>query len=151
MRRVAVGLGLLALLAPSAAAQFQVTASRDLVFGWVIPGIDKSIAANDPVRSATFEIQATVGDRVGVRFTLPNHLINAAGQKLKANFANGDALALETGSGAVPVAFNPSSQRNFTLTTGNRLLLFLGGTAQPRKNQQPGVYRNTVTLTVTIM
>jgi hypothetical protein len=39
----------------------------------------------------------------------------------------------------------------YTMTYGNRLLIFLGGQVLPAGNQATGAYSNTVTLTVTII
>lgn len=139
------------ILPASLRAQLQVTGVRNLAFGPVIQGVPNTVAANEAVRSGEFEVIATLGNRLRVRFTLPNRLNGPAGATLNLSFSNSDGLALETGPGATPQTFNPHGNRTFTLVTGNRLLLFLGGQVSPTANQTTGAYTNTVTLTVTII
>lgn len=141
----------LLLSARGLSAQLQVTGVRNLAFGPVIQGIPNTVAASEAVRSGEFEVIATLGNRLRVRFTLPNRLNGPAGATLNLSFSNSDGLALETGPGATPQTFNPHGNRTFTLVTGNRLLLFLGGRVSPTANQTTGSYTNTVTLTVTII
>lgn len=128
-----------------------MNATRDLVFGLVIPGVNRRVAPDDPVRSGVFDVLATLGARLRIRFNLPTRLNGPGGARMPVRFGNGDAIALETGPGATPQVFNPRRRRTIRLRTGNRLLLYLGGQVRPSRNQRSGLYRNTVLLTVTVL
>ena len=134
-----------------ARAQLLATGIRNLAFGAVIPGVTSTVAPSDPVRSGQYEIQAPLGTRLRLDFTLPTQLTGPSGATMPINFQNNDALLIETGPGAVSQNQNPKSMKPYTMTYGNRLLLFLGGAVTPAANQATGSYANTVSLTVTIM
>jgi hypothetical protein len=134
-----------------ARAQLLATGIRNLAFGAVIPGVMTTVAPSDPVNSGEYEIQASLGTRLRLDFTLPTQLTGPSGATMPINFQNNDALLIETGPGAVSQNQNPKSMKPYTMTYGNRLLLFLGGAVTPAANQATGSYANTVSLTVTIM
>jgi len=134
-----------------ARAQLLATGIRNLSFGLVIPGVMTTVAPSDPVRSGQYEIQAALGTRLRLDFTLPTQLTGPSGASMPLNFQNNDALLIETGPGAVSQNQNPKSMKPYTMLYGNRLLLFLGGSVTPAANQATGAYANTVSLTVTII
>lgn len=143
--------GIILLCWPSQArAQLLVLGVRNLAFGAVIPGVTTTVAPSDPVKSGQFEVQAPLGTRLRLDFILPTQL-TSSGATMPINFQNNDALLVETGAGSVPQNQNPKSMKPYTMTYGNRLLIFLGGQVLPAGNQATGAYANTVTLTVTII
>jgi hypothetical protein len=151
--RVAFTAGLILSLvaARPLAAQFSVVGTRDLAFGSVIPGVTTLVGPMDPVRSGVFDITANQGTRLRLDFTLPTRLVSGGGAQLTINFANGDAILLETGPGSIPNSQNPKSMKPYTMTNGNRVLLYLGGNVTPTGTQATGVYTASVMLTVTIL
>ena len=149
--KLLAGLALCLAVARPAAAQFSAAGTRDLAFGGVIPGVVSVVSPLDPVKSGTFEIMANLGTRLRLDFTLPTRLVSAGGAQMTVNFANGDAILLETAPGSVPNTQNPKSMKPYTMTNGNRLILYLGGNVSPTGGQATGVYTASVLLTVTIL
>src|SRR5262245_51737566 len=123
MRR-GVLLLLAVLLAPwaRASAQLQVTGTRNLNFGALIPGVVRTIAPTDPVSSGLYDITVPNGTRLRLDFTLPTQLVGPGGAVIPLTFQNNDALLIETGPGAVPQNQNPKSMKPYTMLYGNRLL-----------------------------
>ena len=153
LSRVAVTAGLILWLAPAQplSAQFSVVGTRDLAFGAVIPGVTMLVAPMDPVRAGVFDITANLGTRLRLDFALPTRLVSPGGAQMTVNFANGDAILLETGPGGVPNTQNPKSMKPYTMTRGNRLMIYLGGNVTPTGSQAIGVYTASILLTVTIL
>jgi hypothetical protein len=138
-------------LATPASGQFSAVGTRDLAFGAVIPGVTAVVSPMDPVKSGVFEITANQGTRLRLDFTLPNRLVSAGGNQMNLNFSNGDAILLEAAPGSTPNSQNPKSMKPFTMTQGNRLLIYLGGNVSPTGGQPIGVYTASVMLTVIIL
>ena len=149
--KILAGLVLLLGMTTPAAAQFSAVGTRDLAFGAVIPGVITTVAPTDPVKSGVYTITANLGTRLRLDFTLPTRLVNAGGAQMTINFANGDAILLETAPGSVPNNQNPKSMKPYTMMYGNQLKLYLGGNVSPIGGQATGVYTATVMLTVTII
>lgn len=149
-RRILGVLALHASLTTIASAQLSVVGVRDLAFGNVVRGIPASVAPSDPVRSGRWDVTATLGARVQVRFTLPNRLNGPAGATMPISFANNDAIAIGNSPLSNPVTFNPKATMNFQLVTSNRFFVMLGGTVSPTATQTAGPYTNTVVMTVTV-
>lgn len=145
------GLLLSLVVAVPAAAQFSVVGTRDLAFGAVIPGVTMAVSPMDPVKSGIFDITASQGTRLRLDFTLPTRLIGPGGAQMTINFANGDLILLETAPGSTPSGHNPKSMKPYTMTRGNRLMVYLGGNVAPTGGQATGVYTASVMLTVTIL
>jgi hypothetical protein len=150
-RSLAAGIVLCLLSAGQLAAQLSAVGTRDLEFGTVIPGVVSTVAPTDPVKSGLFDITAPLGTRLRLDFILPANLIGPAGAPMTLNFANGDAILLETGPGSAPNNQNPKSMKPYTMKYGNRLLIYLGGNVAPTGNQSTGAYSATVVLTVTVL
>lgn len=149
--KILAGLVLLLGMTTPAAAQFSAVGTRDLAFGPVIPGVITTVAATDPVKSGVYTITANLGTRLRLDFTLPARLVSTGGAQMTINFANGDAILLETAPGSVPNNQNPKSMKPYTMTYGNQLKLYLGGNVTPTAGQATGAYTATVMLTVTIL
>ena len=149
--RIAPGLILLFGVASPVAAQFSAVGTRNLAFGAVIPGVTMVVAPTDPVKSGVYTITANQGTRLRLDFVLPTQLVRAGGGQMTVNFANGDAILLETAPGSVPNNQNPKSMKPYTMTNGNQLKIYLGGNVSPAGGQATGLYTATVMLTVTIL
>jgi hypothetical protein len=151
MKRMLGGLFLCLAIATPAAAQFSAVGTRDLAFGAVIPGVTSVVSPMDPVKSGIFDITANQGTRLRLDFTLPTRLIGPGGAQMTINFANGDLILLETAPGSTPSSQNPKSMKPYTMSGGNRLMVYLGGNVVPTGGQATGVYTASVMLTVTIL
>jgi hypothetical protein len=165
MRRLAVCTGL-ALAAPAgvaaqAAASIGVQAgvvtealtivrTGALEFGPVLPGIATTVNPRTAANAGAFELRGMQRADFTATFTLP--------------------AALTLGAFSMPIAFGPQSgcqdkdargscryfdpRAPFTGQIANRpaprnsFFFWLGGTVTPAANQQPGLYRGTITLQV---
>lgn len=139
------------MAAAPASAQFSAVGTRDLAFGAVIPGVTTQVAPTDPVKSGIYTVTANQGTRLRLDFILPTQLVRAGGGQMTVNFANGDAILQETAPGSIPNNQNPKSMKPYTMTNGNQLKIYLGGSVTPTAGQATGVYTATVMLTVTIL
>jgi len=164
MRRAAATTAFLVLWAgpplASAAAQsmairpghdrpFMAIAHRDLSFGQVLPGIPESIASGDPRHAGLFEIQGTPGGVVRVEFLLPPALVAPFGALLPLEFGPGDGYA-DFSHGRPPrgLQFDPRTPLTATLGLNGRLLVSLGGTVEPARDQAGGSYAAAISITV---
>lgn len=123
-------------------------AARDLQFGVLLPGLETQVPWTDPMMAGRFEIRGTKDAEVRIDVTLPASLISSGGQMVPLQFGSTDA-----GFGTRPAlrqaqVFDPRSPLVTRLGRGGKLLLWLGGRAQPGTTQQSGVYNATITVTV---
>lgn len=154
---IAFGVALLAAV-PSAQAQsaniqalanvFQamtVSGVRNLDFGNVFPGVNKSIAV-DNANSGKFTVAGQASANVNLTFTLPANLTSG-----------GNNLPIGTWVGHWNGVDDASSGTNFTPSAGataaqfsgsGNLYVFVGATVSPGGSQTAGSYSGTVTMTV---
>jgi hypothetical protein len=154
MKPVLALLPLLLLAVPATRAEAQlvyVSGQQTLAFGGVMPGIPRHISPSDPIRSGRFEFQAAIGNRVRIRFTLPNRLNGPAGATMPISFGNADAIIQGQASGSIATTFNPRSRHTTTLTGGSTFNVWIGGTVTPSAGQALGAYSNTITMTITVL
>jgi hypothetical protein len=151
MRRFALVLGLVMLVAGPAAAQgrkIRVDGVRALAFGTLLAGAPTTIVRTDPSRSGQFDITAQNGDLVILSFSLPASMSGPAGASLPLSFSGADGGFSRAQSISDQVAFDPRQSYVATMNPQGRASVFLGGTATPAFNQRPGAYSATITLTV---
>lgn len=134
---------------PARTQPFMAVAQRDLTFGRVIPGVPETVRSDDFKRAGLFEIQGTAGGMVRVEFLLPVALASAAGALLPITFGPGDGFA-DFSHGRPPrgLRFDPNGPLVAALGPNGRLLVRLGGTVAPARNQVSGVYHATIAITV---
>ena len=152
MNRIA-SLTLLALgaLAPAASAQIVVQGVRDLDFGVVLPGLQTSVLATDPIQSGQYYFSTpALGTRVRIRFDLPSQLDEPGGASMPITFKNNDAMIEGTAPASPPVFFNPNANTNLVMTTSRDANIWLGGTVSPVGGQAVGTYTAPVVVTITI-
>ncbi len=142
-----------------------VTKVADLEFGWVSPGLAKTI---DLVNTATggqvgegteatgvFTVSAAVGSNVQLQFTtLPTNLTYltndlpigtyTAGYALVNPYASGTSFTPGTG-----IQVESGSFPTNDISGANAIYVFIGGTVTPGASQAAGDYTGTVTLTAT--
>ncbi|MDQ3997452.1 MAG: hypothetical protein M3303_10635 [Gemmatimonadota bacterium] len=157
--RPLVGVLALATLATTASAQsaninatatvlqpLTVSGARDLAFGNVYPGVNKSIAVADAT-SGRFDLTGVASAQVQFSFTLPTNL-NNGGNTLPIGTWTG--YHNTTNSASVGgTAFTPSSSNtttNLAAVTG-QLFIFVGATVSPSGTQTAGPYTAQVTAT----
>lgn len=153
---------LLAAAASSAAAQsaninvtanvyqaLTVSGARDLAFGNVFPGVNKTVALADGT-SGRFDITGQSGATVSLNFSLPN----------SGNYITGPSsaqLALNSWTACWSTSNSASGCTSFSASggtsggafgSGSTLFVFLGATAAPTAAQAAGSYSGQVTLTV---
>jgi hypothetical protein len=127
-----------------------IAGARDLTFGFLTLGVQKTVLPTDPSNSGQWTITAPVGQRIQLRLTVPNQLLGPASATLPVSFKNGDAFVQGTWTGAVANSFNPSSNVNFRFTGGTQAIVRLGGSTAPAANQRTGSYSNTAICTITV-
>jgi hypothetical protein len=128
---------------------FMAIAHRDLSFGEVLPGIPESVTSSDPRHAGLFEIQGTPGAAVRVEFLLPPAMATPFGATLPLEFGAGDGYA-DFGRGHPPrgLQFDPRTPLTAALGPNGRLLVSLGGTVEPARNQAGGAYAAAISITV---
>ena len=145
-------LPLLALFAaaPLAAQRpIQVEGIKNLAFGLLLAGTPVSVVRTAPVRAGQVNITAQPKSPIIIQISLPASMSGPAGATLPLSFGANDAGYSALGSISSQVAFDPrNSTVVLTNTSNGRGTLFLGGTASPAFNQQPGTYTGTITITV---
>ncbi len=141
-----------------------VTKNTNLDFGYVSPGVNKTVAVDGSflpltsnpanVTAGTFLVTAGVAASVQITFTLPTNLINGANnlkiEDYQASF-NSTAQPITGAFSYVPVSGSATQVYGTTTnfpSTGN-LYVYLGGTVKPTNTQVAGVYQQDITLTAT--
>ncbi|UCC43962.1 MAG: DUF4402 domain-containing protein [Candidatus Zixiibacteriota bacterium] len=127
-----------------------VSATNDLVFGTVYPGIPKTIDKKTAGAAAEFSVTGTAGDEIAVDFTLPKYM-SKNGYNMPLAFMETDCAVDSSGSPdqSSPGADNldPWQTINYRLGSGG-LKVWLGGTLIPNIGQPPGSYSAIITITV---
>lgn len=141
---------LLAIAAPlSAQRPIQVEGIKNLAFGLLLAGTPTSVPRTDPVRAGQINVTAQPKSPIIIQISLPASMSGPAGATLPLSFGANDAGYSALGSIASQVAFDPrASAVVLTNTSNGRGTIYLGGTASPAFNQQPGNYTGVITITV---
>jgi len=141
---------LLAIAAPlSAQRPIQVEGIKNLAFGLLLAGIPTSVPRTDPVRAGQINVTAQPKSPIIIQISLPTSMTGPAGATLPLAFAANDAGYSALGTIGSQVAFDPrASVVVLTNTSNGRGTIYLGGTASPAFNQQPGNYTGVITITV---
>ncbi len=120
---------------------------RDLDFGDVFPGLNKSIAYNDAT-SGKWRINGEAGKEVQMTFTLPANLSFGA-NTMPISFSATDAAWYDADAVGSATTFDPATGGTEFLNGGTgEGFVWLGGTVAPAANQAAGVYTATVSLDV---
>jgi len=128
---------------------FMAIAHKDLTFGQVLPGIPEAVRPDDVKHAGLFEIQGSADGTVRVEFLLPDALVASFGALLPIEFGHGDGFA-DFSHGRPPrgLRFDPRTPLIATLGPNGRLLIRLGGTVTPSRDQAGGPYHAAVSITV---
>jgi len=150
-RRLAAILALLAIAAPAAAQgrPIRVEGVKPLAFGFLLPGVGTTVLRSDPVRAGQLNVAAQPNAQIILQLSLPSVMTGPAGRTIPLVFGANDAGYSAAESIGSQQAFDPRiSIVVLTNTKNGRGSVYLGGTAQPAANQQPGSYSAVITLTV---
>ena len=120
---------------------------RDLSFGVVIGGTASWVPRWDRVRSGQLEITGARRAEVAIQFVLPQDLRSPSGALMPLLFQPGDG-GYSNRPRPRGRAFDPRNPLLARLSNRGWLYITLGGTTQPSVSQAPGVYRGTVSLTL---
>jgi spore coat protein U-like protein len=127
----------------------QVEGIKNLAFGLLLAGTPMSVLRTDAVRAGQVNITAQPKSSIIIQISLPASMTGPAGATLPVSFGPNDAGYSALGAIGSQVAFDPrNSTVVLTNTSNGRGTLFVGGTASPAFNQQPGNYTGTITITV---
>lgn len=138
---------MLGLLATRAQAQYSVTQSQPLAFGYLMQGVTEIVPFTDTFRRGVVAIDGT--GRPYVRLILPASLASAqGGTAIPLQFLNGDVASQE--SGKKVQAFDPATSQRVNLAKGTAYV-YIGGRATPSANQRAGVYTATTTVIVSLI
>ncbi len=133
-------------------AGITITAEHDLLFGTVLPDVDKAVAKADIGFAGEWHIAGDNSAEVTLEFTLPDSLIHADSvASMPIDFNNTDASYDDgTGGGqSAPVAeINPNGPITVDLGPAGILDVWIGGTVRPKISQTGGEYSADVTLSV---
>jgi uncharacterized membrane protein len=129
-----------------------ITGEHNLIFGTVLPGIDKSVDKSDVGFAGEWEIHGNNSAEITLDFILPDSLIHTDSVAyLRINFNNTDA-SYDDGSGGGqtnPVAeINPNGPNTLNLGVTGYMNVWIGGIVQPTISQTGGDYSADVTLSV---
>ena len=120
---------------------------QDLSFGAVFAGINSRVRRSDRVRSGRMVLMGARRAEVVIQFTLPRNLRSPGGTRLRLRFRRNDG-GYSRRPGRTGRAFDPRNPLVARLSRSGELYLALGGTVRPQVSQAPGLYRATVTLTL---
>jgi hypothetical protein len=122
-----------------------ITGARDLDFGNVFPGVNKTIAVADPT-SGRFDLTGQASANVNLTFTLPANLTSGA-NNLPIGTWTGCHNATNSTAGCT--SFTPSGAPTAASFSGaGALFVWVGATVSPAAAQAAGNYTGTVTLSV---
>jgi hypothetical protein len=131
-------------------ASVAVANQRDLQFGNVIPGTDKSVTLTDAT-SGRWLVTGGANAEVTLTFTsLPGVLNDGGSNDLPIVYAVTDAGHNTTNDPGTASVFNPAA--GSTANIGDpvaELYVWIGGTVVPDPAQAPGLYTGTITLEAT--
>jgi hypothetical protein len=134
-------------------AGITIIGSNDLVFGTVLPGVNKSIDKATSGFAGEWQISnGTANSEISITLTLPDslqHALNPTGMRIV--FGSTDASYDDgTGGGQTAPAgvFDPNGPVARRVSATGGMLFWIGGTVMPRLTQTGGDYASDVTMTV---
>lgn len=141
----------LALAVAAERSESQVTALSDLRFGTLIAGVPTSVTATSS-NAGSWRIHFTLlGIGTSFQLTLPTTMARVGGgATLPVSFCTTCGIyRVNNSNPASGTTFNPANTINLPiLVVGSNVYIWLGGTASPASNQQPGSYTAGAVLTL---
>lgn len=129
-----------------------ITGEHDLIFGMVLPDIDKTVDKSNVGFAGAWRISGDNSAEITLDFTLPDSLNHSdSSTYLRIEFSSTDA-SYDDGSGggqSNPVAeIDPRGPNAINLGVTGALYIWIGGTVRPTIAQTGGDYASDITLTV---
>jgi len=129
-----------------------ITGEHDLIFGTVLPGVDKTVDKADVGFAGSWQIDGNNSAEITLDFILPDSLMHQDSVAfMPLLFTNTDA-SYDDGTGGgqtVPVAvINPNGPETLVLGAAGQMEVWIGGTVRPDLTQTGGSYASEVILTV---
>jgi hypothetical protein len=122
-----------------------VTATDDLDFGVVYPGLSKTIGVGH-ADAAKFTINGQPSANINLTFSLPTELVSGGNTMPLSAWSALHNTVANVGGGTV---FVPSpAATSTTLSAAGERFVFVGATADPAVSQPAGTYNGMMTLTV---
>ncbi len=129
-----------------------VTGDNNLIFGTVLPDVNKSVNKATSGFAGAFHIQGSNGSEISIDFVLPTDLYTTdSSSTMTIVFTDTDAsYDDETGGGqSSPTGvIDPRGLTTLDLGAGGAMDVWLGGTVQPSISQTGGDYAADVTISV---
>ncbi len=130
-----------------------VVGDNNLIFGTVLPDVDKSVNKATSGFAGAFHVQGTSGAEISVDFVLPANLYTSdSSSTMTIAFVDTDAsYDDETGGGqSSPTGvIDPRGLTTLNLGGTGAMDVWLGGTVRPAITQTGGDYAADVTITIT--
>ncbi len=130
-----------------------VTGDNNLIFGTVLPDVDKSVDKATSGFAGAFHIQGNNSSEITVDFVLPTDLYTSdSSSTMTIVFTDTDAsYDDETGGGqSSPTGvIDPRGLATLNLGASGAMDVWLGGTVQPSITQTGGDYAADVTISIT--
>jgi uncharacterized protein DUF4402 len=123
-----------------------VTGARDLAFGNVFPGVNRSVAVTDP-NSGRWDVTGQVSGTVQLTFGLPATLSDGTNTMPIGTYVGhwNQSNSPVGGTGFTPSAAPTNAQLH--AVTGEAYV-FIGATVSPATNQPAGAYSGMLSMTV---
>ncbi len=134
-------------------AGITIIGSNDLIFGTVLPGVNKSIDKATTGFAGEWQISnGTANSEISLTFTLPDSLQHTTAPTGMRIVFNSTDASYDDGTGGGQVApagvIDPNGPVARRVGAGGTMNLWIGGTVMPRLSQTGGDYASDVTLTI---
>jgi len=129
-----------------------INGEHDLIFGTVLPGIDKTVDKADVGFAGQWEVRGDNSAEITLDFTLPPELMHEdSASTMQITFSNTDA-SYDDGSGGGQTnplgVINPNGPLTLDLGVTGDMDVWIGGTVSPTISQTGGDYAAEIVLTV---
>ncbi len=134
-------------------AGITIIGSNDLVFGTVLPGVNKSIDKATTGFAGEWQISnGTANSEISLTLTLPDSLQHATDPTgMRIVFSSTDA-SYEDGTGGGQTApagiIDPNGPVARRVSATGTMIFWIGGTVMPRLSQTGGDYASDITMTI---
>ena len=133
-------------------AGISITGDHDLIFGSVLPGVDKAVDKSNIGFAGAWHISGNNSAEITLDFTLPDSLLHTDSIAfLRIDFNSTDA-SYDDGTGGgqsnPPYIINPNGPNKANLGATGIMDVWIGGTVRPTISQTGGNYEADITLMV---